>query len=103
VYLNELDPYAAQWLRHLWPEARVDARSILDVRGADIVDRRAHFFAGIGGWEYALQLAGWPATCVVCGQTFIAKWKRRTAKCCSAECVSAWGRICAGRRWHGVA
>ncbi len=59
-YLNENDPYAAEWLGNLWPDATVDARSIRDVQPADLVGyERCHFFAGIGGWEYALDLAGW--------------------------------------------
>lgn len=62
MYLNELEPYAAQWLRNLWPDAVVDARSILDVRADDLRGHaRVHLFAGIGGWQYALELAGWPA------------------------------------------
>ena len=43
-------------------EGTVDGRSINDVDGRELADyRRVHLFAGIGGWEYALQLAGWPA------------------------------------------
>src|SRR5689334_7710520 len=62
MYLNEHDSFAAEWLRNLWPAATVDGRSIHDVRAADLVGvERAHFFAGIGGWELALQLARWPA------------------------------------------
>jgi DNA (cytosine-5)-methyltransferase 1 len=65
-YYNEIDPYVAQWLRNLIqaghiPPGDVDERSIVDVRGADLEGyRRCHFFAGIGGWPYALRLAGWP-------------------------------------------
>ena len=61
VYMNEWEPYPAQWLRNLYPDAQVDERSIADVRADDVRNAtRAHFFAGIGGWEYALSLAGWP-------------------------------------------
>lgn len=61
VYMNEWDAYPAQWLRNLFPHASVDERSIADVRADDVRGAtRAHFFAGIGGWEYALSLAGWP-------------------------------------------
>jgi DNA (cytosine-5)-methyltransferase 1 len=66
AYYNEIDPYAAQWLRNLIGAGHiaygdVDERSILevlpdDIRGYD----QCHFFAGIGGWSYALRLAGWP-------------------------------------------
>ena len=61
VYFNEIDRYPAAWLRNLYPSATVDERSIADVEPADVTGTRAHFFAGIGGWEYALDLAGWPA------------------------------------------
>jgi DNA (cytosine-5)-methyltransferase 1 len=39
----------------------VDERSIVDVRPDDVRGyTQCHFFAGIGGWSYALRLAGWP-------------------------------------------
>lgn len=65
-YYNEIDPYAAQWLRNLIKEGLigpgdVDERSIVDVRPDDLRGyTQAHFFAGIGGWSCALRLAGWP-------------------------------------------
>src|SRR5690606_11221726 len=65
-YYNEFDPKAAAWLRELMaagliPDGDVDERSIEDVRPADLVGyTQYHFFAGIGGWPYALRLAGWP-------------------------------------------
>lgn len=67
IYCNEFDPAAAAWLRQLMadgliPKGEVDERSITDVPADHLRDaRRAHFFAGIGGWERALELAGWPA------------------------------------------
>jgi DNA (cytosine-5)-methyltransferase 1 len=66
VYYNEFEPFAAQWLRELMADGliaqgEVDERSILDVRPADLRGYdQCHFFAGIGGWSYALRLAGWP-------------------------------------------
>ncbi|TXH09892.1 MAG: DNA cytosine methyltransferase [Spirochaetes bacterium] len=61
MYFNEFDPFASQWLKNLYPGALVDSRSVKDVAGSDVSGfRRCHFFGGIGGWEYALQLAGWP-------------------------------------------
>jgi DNA (cytosine-5)-methyltransferase 1 len=66
AYYNEFDPFAAAWLRELMAdgliaEGEVDERSILDVRPADLRGYdQCHFFAGIGGWPYALRLAGWP-------------------------------------------
>ena len=65
-YYNEIDKYAAQWIRnliaagHIAP-GEVDERSISDVRPSDLVGyTQCHFFAGIGGWSLALRLAGWP-------------------------------------------
>lgn len=66
TYYNEIDPYAAAWLRNLiaaghLPAGDVDERSIVDVRGDDLRGYGAcHFFAGIGGWPLALRLAGVP-------------------------------------------
>jgi DNA (cytosine-5)-methyltransferase 1 len=66
VYYNEYDEYLAEWLRQLikagvLPEGDVDTRSILDVEASDLSGyRQCHFFAGIGGWPYALKLAEWP-------------------------------------------
>ena len=65
-YYNEIDKYAAQWLRNLIAAGHiapgdVDERSISDVRPSDLVGyTQCHFFAGIGGWSLALRLAGWP-------------------------------------------
>ena len=64
MYYNENDPYPAQWLRNLQaaghlPTGVVDERSIVDVQPQDCHET-SHFFAGIGGWPYALHLAGWP-------------------------------------------
>ena len=67
TYYNENDPFAAAWLRKLMKEGliydgEVDERSIADVRAADLKGFTAcHFFAGIGGWDHALDRAGWPA------------------------------------------
>ena len=66
AYYNEIDPYAARWLRNLIAAGHiapgdVDERSIADVRADDLRGyEQCHFFAGIGGWSYALRLAGWP-------------------------------------------
>lgn len=66
AYYNEIDPYAAQWLRNLIAAGHiapgdVDERSIEDVHPDDLKPyAQCHFFAGIGVWSYALRLAGWP-------------------------------------------
>ena len=64
-YYNEFDPFAAAWLRelikaNLIPNGIVDERSIIDVKPEELREfKQCHFFAGIGGWSYALHLAGW--------------------------------------------
>lgn len=66
AYYNEIDPFAAAWLRQLIKHGHiapgdVDERSIIDVRADDLVGyRQVHFFAGIGGWSLAARLAGIP-------------------------------------------
>lgn len=66
AYYNEIDPFAAQWLRELINAGAiapgdVDERSIADVDPDDLAGFcQCHFFAGIGVWSYALRLAGWP-------------------------------------------
>lgn len=66
AYYNEIDPFAAAWLRELIAAGEiaagdVDTRSIADVRADDLVPYgQCHFFAGIGGWSLALRLAGVP-------------------------------------------
>lgn len=63
-YYNEWDPQAAAWLRELIserfiPRGLVDERSITEVKAEDLEGfTQCHFFAGIGGWPLALQLAG---------------------------------------------
>jgi DNA (cytosine-5)-methyltransferase 1 len=64
VYYNDADPAVCAWLRELiaagqLPAGEVDGRSILEVEPADLRGfAQCHFFAGIGGWPYALRLAG---------------------------------------------
>ena len=66
AYYNEIDPFAAQWLRNLIAAGHiaagdVDERSIAEIRPGDLAGlTRFHTFAGIGVWDYALRLAGWP-------------------------------------------
>lgn len=65
-YYNEFDPFAAQWLRNLIadgliPSGDVDERDVQTVAPDELKGyTQCHFFAGIGGWSYALELAGWP-------------------------------------------
>ncbi|HUX01938.1 MAG TPA: DNA cytosine methyltransferase [Phycisphaerae bacterium] len=65
VYYNDNDPACQRWLRKLMrarviPKGNIDGRSIRQVqtpelRGYD----QCHFFAGVGGWAFALRLARW--------------------------------------------
>jgi DNA (cytosine-5)-methyltransferase 1 len=65
-FYNEIDPFAAAWLRelikagHIAPGV-VDERSIEDIVPDELRQyTQCHFFAGIGVWSYALRCAGWP-------------------------------------------
>lgn len=65
AYYNEIDPYAAEWLRNLIAAGHiapgdVDTRDIRDVRPSDLRGyTQCHFFAGVGVWSYSLRRAGW--------------------------------------------
>lgn len=66
AYYNEIDTYAAAWLRNLIKKGLiadgvVDTRSIVEVEPNEIKEfTQCHFFAGIGVWSLALRNAGWP-------------------------------------------
>jgi len=85
---NEIDPFAAAWLEELVREGHVatgpvDRRSIRDLTPADVAGPgQRHFFAGIGGWSYALRQAGirddadvWTGSCPC--QSFSGAGKQR--------------------------
>src|SRR6516162_9442653 len=65
AYYNEIDRYCCDWLQnlmdagHITPgkidDRRIESLSPDDVRGYE----RVHFFAGIGGWDHALNLTKW--------------------------------------------
>jgi DNA (cytosine-5)-methyltransferase 1 len=65
-FYNEFDASAAAWLRQLIaegliPPGDVDERSITEIKPHELSKyTQCHFFAGIGGWSLALELAGWP-------------------------------------------
>jgi DNA (cytosine-5)-methyltransferase 1 len=65
-YYNDNDPKACDWLRELisaglLPNGIVECKSILDINPDELSGyTQCHFFAGIGGWAYALRLANWP-------------------------------------------
>ncbi len=68
AYYNEIDPVAAEVLRHLAAEGiimpgEVDTRSIKEVSPDDLEGfTQCHFFAGGGLWSIAARQAGWPDT-----------------------------------------
>jgi DNA (cytosine-5)-methyltransferase 1 len=68
AFYNDNEKSAAEWLRELIgarliAPGVVDERSITEIEPEDLHGYdRCHLFAGIGGWDYALQLAGWPAS-----------------------------------------
>lgn len=63
IYYNEFDEPTAWWLKGLSdngviPKGFVDTRSIVEVDPDELKQyTQCHFFAGIGGWAYALFLA----------------------------------------------
>ncbi len=116
AYYNEFDKPTAAWLRELIRaglimDGEVDERSITEVSAADLVGfERVHMFADIGGWDYALRLAGWPddlpvwtgscpcppfssagkkKSCPTCGGRPI-PCPRRTGFFICVECEHAW-------------
>ena len=65
-YYNDNNGFCVDWLKYLAnnqfiPPGKFDERSIKDVQPADVAGfQQCHFFAGIGGWSRALDIAGWP-------------------------------------------
>ena len=63
---NEFDAKKVAWLRQLAKDGlitngEIDGRDIRDIAPSELMGYRVcHFFAGIGGWDYALRPAGWP-------------------------------------------
>lgn len=66
-YYNDNDKGAVKWIKYLIrknliPKGEIDDRDIREIEPRELNGfTQCHFFAGIGGWSYALQLAGWPA------------------------------------------
>jgi DNA (cytosine-5)-methyltransferase 1 len=63
---TDLDPYCCEWLRNLVGAGLLPRGDVLcaDIRTLTPEDldgyTSIHLFAGLGGWPYALRLAGWP-------------------------------------------
>lgn len=66
VLYTDNDLKCCQWLENLvaagqLPAGRIICRDIRDFKPADFDGfKQVHHFCGIGGWPYALKLAGWP-------------------------------------------
>lgn len=119
AYYNEFDPNAAAWLRELIKrgliaDGEVDTRSIVDVRADDLRGfTQCHWFAGIGGWSYALRLAGWPDDRPVwtgscpCPPFSAAGKGSKCPSCGGKSCLShplvtaGWVCLDCGEEWRG--
>jgi len=68
AFYNDNDPYCCRWLESLisagvLPNGVVDCRPIQKIKPIELAPyTQVHLFAGMGGWPYALALAGWPAS-----------------------------------------
>lgn len=66
TFYNDIEPFIVGWLKRLESSdcitpGTISGTSILDLSPADIVGFDwCHFFAGLAGWNRALQLVGWP-------------------------------------------
>lgn len=117
AYYNDNDEFVCAWLRNLIAAnliapGDVDKRDIKDVQPDDLRGyTQCHFFAGIGGWSYALRLAGitddrplWTASCPCppfsvagkrqkcpkCESGLLVWCPRRTGYAICADCQHAW-------------
>lgn len=67
TFYNDNEPFVCDWLENLIKageisDGTVSRLGIEQLSGRDLEQYgRVHLFAGIGGWDYALKLAGWPA------------------------------------------
>ena len=104
---NEIEPFAAQWLRnleanrHIAP-GRIDTRSITELQPNEIDSPQFHAFAGIGVWSHALRIAGyrdawnvWTGSCPC--QPF-SQAGRRAAKSDARHLWPEWFRLIRERR-----
>jgi DNA (cytosine-5)-methyltransferase 1 len=67
AFYNEIDDYCCAWLSNLMDAGHITPgvisnKSIEDLTPYELIGYdRVHLFAGIGVWDYALRLAGWPS------------------------------------------
>lgn len=63
---NEVDKYAAQWLRNLIEAGLIAPGDVAECSIEDLTPNdlrpysQVHFYAGVGVWSYSLRQAGWP-------------------------------------------
>jgi hypothetical protein len=132
AFYNDTERFACDWLQHLMDAGEImpgmiDDRSIADLSPDDLAGfERVHLFAGVGGWELALRIAGWRSgpvwtcscpcppfsqagkrqRCPRCEGTSLVWCPRRTGYCICADCSHAWladGRHLCGGDPHAVA
>lgn len=65
VLFNDFEEFCCHWMHNLFcsdsPGFFTDNTPIQEISPQELGHfKRVHLFAGIGGWEYALRLAGWP-------------------------------------------
>ena len=110
TYYNENDPKKVAMLKALMEDGHIsqgdiDDRSIKEVQADDVKGyTRYHFFAGIGVWDYALTLAGWPEEEPVwtgscpCGPWSIAStvWGRQKAEADERDLWPDWSNLVTG-------
>lgn len=66
TFYNDNDRKVCAWLCQLANDGHISLGTVNETSIAQLTPddvrgyRRVHFFAGIGGWDYALKLAGWP-------------------------------------------
>lgn len=67
-FYNDIDEKACAWTRELIrtgliPDGVVSCTPIQEINPYELTQfTQCHFFCGISGWSFALQLAGWPAS-----------------------------------------
>lgn len=94
AYYNDNDKNCTAWLRELMKdglitEGEIDERSITEVSADDVRGfRRVHFFAGVGGFDHAMRLAGirddepvWSGSCP-CPPPFSSAGKKKSCPRC---------------------
>lgn len=98
-FYNEIDNFAADWLENLIeagliPNGKVERRSITELKSEDLAGyKQRHFFAGIAGWNLALQYAGippdwpvWTGSCP-CPAFSVARRKKACPECKSKNLI----------------